>query len=300
MKKILLFLSMSSSIIMFAQVAYGFESAQGYSLTNLAGQQGWGATTGSPTVVVSNTYANPGTQSMKISGANGTSHTAIGAISPTFSVAGTTVSVGFNAYFTSASTAGNECDFFFSPQAPSASSITSRMRFTYDNKIIVVGYVSGTLSYIDTGATFTKNAWHTYKIEHLFSSSQIKYYQDGVLIYTGGLVGPTAVENIAITNDNYDSSAYFDNIQIVSGILATEEVSKIPSIVSIYPNPTLDFLSIKADSKINSVSVYDSNGRKINVKLEGNKVDVSSLPSGNYLINIETKEGKTTEKFIKK
>jgi len=41
-------------------------------------------------------------------------------------------------------------------------------------------------------------------------------------------------------------------------------------------------------------------GRKINVRLDGEKVDVKNLPSGTYLINIETKEGVSSQKFIKK
>lgn len=68
----------------------------------------------------------------------------------------------------------------------------------------------------------------------------------------------------------------------------------------IYPNPTTDFVNIKTDSKINSVSVVDITGKTVNVKLQGNQVDVRELPVGNYLINIETKDGISTEKFIKK
>ncbi|UHO40040.1 T9SS type A sorting domain-containing protein [Chryseobacterium capnotolerans] len=34
--------------------------------------------------------------------------------------------------------------------------------------------------------------------------------------------------------------------------------------------------------------------------LDGNRIDVRNLNTGGYIINIETKEGKTTEKFIKK
>ncbi|MDF2552507.1 MAG: hypothetical protein K0R77_1782 [Chryseobacterium sp.] len=70
--------------------------------------------------------------------------------------------------------------------------------------------------------------------------------------------------------------------------------------IEIYPNPTSDILHIKTDSKINVVSVSDITGRKVNVKLDGDKVDVRALPAGTYLINVETKDGISTEKFIKK
>ncbi|REC52249.1 hypothetical protein DRF62_15825 [Chryseobacterium piscium] len=70
--------------------------------------------------------------------------------------------------------------------------------------------------------------------------------------------------------------------------------------IKLTPNPTIDILNIKTDSKINSVSVVDITGKKVNVKLDGDKVDVRSLPAGTYLINVETKDGISTEKFIKK
>lgn len=79
----------------------------------------------------------------------------------------------------------------------------------------------------------------------------------------------------------------------------TDEVAKNTNI-SIYPNPATDFVSIKSESKINNVEVFDVSGRKVQVKLNDNKLDVRNLNSGTYLITIETKEGKTTEKFIKK
>ena len=70
--------------------------------------------------------------------------------------------------------------------------------------------------------------------------------------------------------------------------------------ISIYPNPTSSILNIKSDFKIDNVSVVDMIGRKINIRLVGEKVDVKNLPSGTYIINIETKEGVSTQKFIKK
>ncbi|MCI3935978.1 T9SS type A sorting domain-containing protein [Chryseobacterium aahli] len=75
---------------------------------------------------------------------------------------------------------------------------------------------------------------------------------------------------------------------------------KIKSSVKIYPNPSSEVLNIKTDSKINKVSLVDATGRKVNVKLEDNKIDVRVLPAGIYLISVETKDGISTEKFIKK
>ncbi len=71
--------------------------------------------------------------------------------------------------------------------------------------------------------------------------------------------------------------------------------------IEIFPNPVSDLLTIKTDQKVENVSVNDISGKNSNVTiLRDNKVDVRNLPAGSYIITIETKEGKTTRKFIKK
>jgi len=80
---------------------------------------------------------------------------------------------------------------------------------------------------------------------------------------------------------------------------SSKEVKKAGKI-KLAPNPTSDILYIQSDSKIKSISVSDLTGRKINVKLDDGKVDVRSIPSGVYVIAVETAEGITTENFIKK
>ncbi|MEC5174397.1 T9SS type A sorting domain-containing protein [Chryseobacterium nepalense] len=86
----------------------------------------------------------------------------------------------------------------------------------------------------------------------------------------------------------------------LTSVLGTKETTHNNIFLSISPNPTSDILNIKTDSKINAVSVVDMTGRKIEVKMNGSQVDVRSLSTGTYLITVETKEGTSTQKFIKK
>jgi hypothetical protein len=83
--------------------------------------------------------------------------------------------------------------------------------------------------------------------------------------------------------------------------LGTSDIKKdVSSIIAIGPNPTSDYLNILTGLKINKAEIYDMSGRKMNTALEGNRINVKNLNPGSYLINLETKNGKTTEKFIKK
>lgn len=100
------------------------------------------------------------------------------------------------------------------------------------------------------------------------------------------------------SKESSSKNSSFDKPMRLSLDLRTKTVSE--NKVSISPNPTSDILNIKTDSKINAVSVVDMTGRKVDVKLNDTQVDVRSLPAGTYLINIETKDGISTKKFIKK
>jgi hypothetical protein len=71
--------------------------------------------------------------------------------------------------------------------------------------------------------------------------------------------------------------------------------------ISIYPNPARDNITIRAESKIEMIKVYDLNGRlKIAVSSDSTeqKLSLSGLNKSVYLIDIQTVTGFYTEKLI--
>ncbi|GEN68469.1 T9SS type A sorting domain-containing protein [Chryseobacterium rhizosphaerae] len=70
--------------------------------------------------------------------------------------------------------------------------------------------------------------------------------------------------------------------------------------VELFPNPATDILSIKTSVKIDEAEIFDISGKKVNVTLNRNTMDVRSLPSGSYMIRIKTETGVITKQFIKK
>ena len=70
--------------------------------------------------------------------------------------------------------------------------------------------------------------------------------------------------------------------------------------ISIYPNPANDNLSIQASEKLMSVKCFNYLGQNIDLKLENNSANISSLSSGVYFLNIICEGGKSAvKKFIK-
>jgi surface protein len=85
-----------------------------------------------------------------------------------------------------------------------------------------------------------------------------------------------------------------------NSILATSETFPENNMV-IYPNPATDFIYVKNIKGSNSYKISDASGRIIlqNV-LNEEKVDVSSLMKGNYILQIIAKDKTQNFKFIRK
>ncbi|WP_299364829.1 T9SS type A sorting domain-containing protein, partial [Winogradskyella sp.] len=72
--------------------------------------------------------------------------------------------------------------------------------------------------------------------------------------------------------------------------------------VSLYPNPANDKLEITSRLPMDGLSIMDINGReldRIEVSTKNYTLDVSSLSKGIYFLKIQSREFKSTQKFIK-
>ena len=79
--------------------------------------------------------------------------------------------------------------------------------------------------------------------------------------------------------------------------LAVSDINK--KTVSIYPNPTADFLTFS--QKVNTAEVYDMTGKLVaSPEITDSKIDVRTLQNGAYILKISTAEGSTSHKFLKK
>ena len=132
-------------------------------------------------------------------------------------------------------------------------------------------------------------------------------------IYQGAGVGAVpnlaniqvqAVPGTTVTVNTVASTVLFDNIALkatdVVDLLAVNDVVKGKTSISVYPNPTSDFLKFDSNSKVNAVQVFDVSGKSVSAVFTDNQMDVRNLQNGVYLLKITTDEGVSTQKFIKK
>lgn len=84
---------------------------------------------------------------------------------------------------------------------------------------------------------------------------------------------------------------------------ASSESDTLNKYISVYPNPTADYLYIETDKKISSIEIFDFKGNRVLSKNENNinKMSLYNLASGVYFCKIEDDQGLNGFiKFIKK
>ena len=69
--------------------------------------------------------------------------------------------------------------------------------------------------------------------------------------------------------------------------------------INISPNPASTTLNIQSQDSIIDLKIIDITGRSTTPSLENNKIDVSNLANGIYLLEATTTNGTFREKFIK-
>lgn len=171
--------------------------------------------------------------------------------------------------------------------------------FMYSSKM----YADSDINFKDLG-NWEAGKWYNLRIEidHV-TEKNVKYYLDNQLVHTVGLNTKVLRANdLNFEFDNDGSGFIVDNIIIKDmDKLSVSEATK--NEITVFPNPTSDFININTTEGIKSIKLYDVKGGLVISQPLSNKnprLDISTLPKGNYLLTIETNAGTETKKIIKK
>lgn len=95
-----------------------------------------------------------------------------------------------------------------------------------------------------------------------------------------------------------NSLCYFG---IQSGINLHNSSNNISQAITIYPNPTENYITVKTNHSPSEISIFDNLGRekmKINYYY-GEQIDISNLSKGVYLVGVRNHEGLFNQIFIR-
>ena len=117
-------------------------------------------------------------------------------------------------------------------------------------------------------------------------------------------------KSLSYTLQNYGADEYFEipETTLYEGeihlYLEKEELSvndTTKKTISIYPNPVKNIVNINSPEIVTSYEIYSLEGKKLLFEQKDNvsKIDVSKLPTGNYMLKLQTNKGEETFKIIK-
>lgn len=154
-------------------------------------------------------------------------------------------------------------------------------------------YRNNTLT-VETEATTTKsNEWEelTFNFSNVAPGTNpynpTTYFNKVSIFFNFGVEG---------TNKVY----YFDNVKMYGDPLGIEDLDNID--FKIYPNPASDYIYFSQYNDLKKIEIFNMSGQKVKIQeIIENKIQISDLPQGIYLIFAESFSGKIlTDKFFKK
>ncbi len=104
-----------------------------------------------------------------------------------------------------------------------------------------------------------------------------------------------------VLDDSANTAYIVDNFKFELGNLTNQnEIESINQKISVFPNPAKDILNINGLIGNPSFSIFNLDGKMIlNHQIKENKIDISSIQNGIYLLRIETIEGVVSKPFVK-
>lgn len=167
---------------------------------------------------------------------------------------------------------------------------------------------NGTLYYV--GATCGRKRYYPYtreqmdadiakhKVQNYFDLFTSRFGQPGAPTYSEVSVNSDSIVVAAYMTDNAGNSTLFNSICIVSSGRHTGfDKVEMPE-GSLYPMPATDHVVAPVED-IREARAITCSGQTTIVPAEGNRVDVSSLASGIYMLCLSTNQGTSTYKMIK-
>ena len=155
---------------------------------------------------------------------------------------------------------------------------------------VISGYLPG---YAIGGLCFDQQS-QTYIV---WVSNETGSFLKLVDVYTSNIIASTA-----ISSDNYFYELQADNFTFAIEAYNLSASNQIREdnlhYLKIYPNPTSDYIFINSDLELEAI-VYDIRGKEIKREYFKDKIDISNLGKGTYILNLTDGVNNSIHKLLK-
>lgn len=306
MKNNYLLIAALCSSFAFAQQTISFESAEGYILGDINGQNGWTVTESGDGLltnqIITSEQASTGSYAFKNAHLEGTGPQWLPIIGAekTFTTPLDYTAATISYDFRAPEQLGSDFEFAVYGINEVEETFDVLTAVGFENQGMIYLYTAPNFDgYLRTDATWETNRWYNMQIQ--FTADQLIYRLDGEVIHTAQNTGTLNLLGITILHNNYGGDAYYDNIKINDQPLATYDFKT--SQLKVYPNPVQDYLNIvlPPSEEVKQTSVYNMSGQLVKSISGGSEMNVQALEKGLYIIEVQTDHDKTYKsRFIKK
>ena len=151
-------------------------------------------------------------------------------------------------------------------------------------KLVTVAH-GETTGFLSLG-TLTPNQWNS----------------KNVLLSAYGIATLTDLKQVGFVTTTSAGIFYMDNLYFTNSITGLSKLEN-STIISCYPNPVMNELTVSAQSEISELSVQNLLGqlvKSVRINSRSKTIDLSDVSAGNYFVSVKLTNGQSsTQKFIK-
>lgn len=158
-------------------------------------------------------------------------------------------------------------------------------------------------------SNFTAGFLHNDKLFYTVNTGPLSYsvyVTDGTAEGTSNIIAKGRFDTVLNIFPHKNALYFYGTNSTQNGLyvlnmetLSNKDFAKATEVV-FYPNPVKDYAYFKTNEKVSKVEIYDSAGRILNsVSVNENKVNLSTLQAGSYILRIYAESGVTNVKLLK-
>lgn len=211
--------------------ATGFETADGFSLGAINGQNGYTTFTAAQDApVISDANPFTGNQHLRLpDDPNVADGTLNGAFSQDFSSM-TTGDTFFDLGLDMSITSAGGADYDIVGQTPGQTNLSFRMKFGFEGNILILDDVGNGAEFVDTGVSWTNGAYKHVEIQVDTTTDRVDYFYDGANIYNGmNFSSGFGTNQFVIFSDSFQNPDEFGDVDNVT--LDTQSVPEPATMV---------------------------------------------------------------------
>lgn len=285
-----------------------FETSEGFTLGNIAGQENWSLyseATPESTGVVTSSVSLDGSNSLQLVSTNSQPEDDyIGVVGPLFDSESLPASydVNFSVYTDAIDAEGGSDGLFWGYNLTEDAAPAAYLVYFNYTGVIRFGNglnASNQVTLATESVPFEASTWYNIKVS--FTETTVSYYVNGELIVSADLIGGNKPNISSFVFDDWGTSYFVDSYSFSEPVAGVNENALAN--LAVYPNPVNDVVNVTVDALVSNVAIVDLNGRTVKTaKFDGvsqASVNVSDLASGVYMMTVTSDKGATTKKIVK-